>query len=250
VETEGSLAETWARADGLATALLHAAAEVRPRATLELEQVLGCLGQGPSRGPRGLDPLRLALEIGGRDVAMERLAALLEPSTAAPWYRAARPEEGPPGPEVHAGPLALWSLARGRVDEDFLLAAAASLARLTHPTADAIGNTCVLVLALQEAAVGPRASGPLQSRLEEWRKKAAGWAGGAFPDRISPVLQAAAEHPEDVEQARAACERLGGDQALAGAVVALRANRRVDGWPAPVVAAASRLWAADPPLPD
>jgi hypothetical protein len=121
-----------------------------------------------------------------------------------------------------AGALVLWQLSRGVADEETLVAAMASLARLTHVTTDAIGNACVLALAMLAAVEPSPGRLPLAERLALWRSKAERWAGGAFPDHLAPVLTAFEEHPDDMGPARASAAKAGGDPALAGALVGLR----------------------------
>ena len=150
---------------------------------------LGCLTHGPREGPRGLSPLRCSSRRsrGRGSVQMERLKApSRRPAFRGPGIaRPADPESGPV-PATLAGALVLWQLSRGIADEGTLLAAMASVARLTHRSPAAIGNACVLALALLAAASPAAATVPLADRLARWRSQAARWAGGSFPDEIGP----------------------------------------------------------------
>jgi dephospho-CoA kinase len=243
VDTGGSLAETEAQADALAARLGALAAEPPPRPLLHRPRVLGSLEYGARRGPRGLDPLKLARAIREADATLEDLGRLLEPPAPGPWYRAARAEEGPPGPEVLSAVVALWSAGRRGADTEPLLAAAASLARLTHRNPEAVGTTCVLALAFLAAWQGV-ALRDLPGRLEAWRESARRWAGGPFPDRLAPVLAAAAAHAGDVPGARAASGGAGVDADLAAALAGLEAGPPTGGWSGEVVAAAQTLLGA------
>jgi dephospho-CoA kinase len=221
--TAGSLAETWASADALAQEIQVLARQTWPTVTLSRDCALGCLRHGPDRGPRGLSPFVLLGEIAQRGyIAMEGLKVLLSPPASSAWYRAARTGESGPGPATLAGALVVWHSARGVLDEERLLAAVASVARLTHRGAPDIGNACVLALAMLATVSAPEA--PLADRLELWRSKAERWAGGAFPDELLAVLSAVDEHPGDVARARASATRGGGDPDLAGALGGLRAG--------------------------
>jgi dephospho-CoA kinase len=224
VATDASLEETLRQADALATALRGLSGRPRRPFTLSRTAALGSLTHGPGRGPRGLDPpmaLRDIARAGG--IEMERLRSLLSPEAPAPWYRAALESEEAPPPAALAGALALWQMARGSDDEDALLAALASVARLTHRSAEAIGNACVLGLATLAAALDtPATASPLLERLPAWRSRAEPWAGGSFRDELGPVLRASDQHPFDLERARSSARDAGGDPDLAGALVGLR----------------------------
>jgi dephospho-CoA kinase len=223
LETAGSLEETWALADALAREIEGLARRPRPVATLRRDRAIGCLLNGPARGPRGLSPTALLAEIAQRGgIAMEGLKSLLAPPASSAWYRAAEPDERGPAPATLAGALVLWQLSRGVADEETLLAAMASVARLTHGAAPAIGNACVLALAMLDAATLPLSTLPLGDRLALWRSKAERWAGGAFSGTLLPVLSAVEAHPGEVGRARALATGEGGDPDIAGALAGLR----------------------------
>lgn len=222
VDTSGSFDDTDRAVARLVAELRVVAEGTRPPAPLEVERALGCLVQGPARGPRGLDPARLVSEIAAAGgVEMERLAALLVPRPDGPWYRAARAGEPGTGPESLAGPLVIWALARSGPDPPFLLAAAASVARLTHREPAAISGACLLALALQEVAVSGRISSALVERRPEWSAWAERWTGERPPPRIVAVLEAVAGCPLDVAAARRSCLERGGDPDLTGALLGL-----------------------------
>lgn len=186
LDTSGTLAETHAAADRLAEDLRRLAAKPRAPATVPIARAAGVIVNGPARGPRGLDPARLLdaiVEAGG--VELESLARLLSPPCSGPWYRAARADEAEPGAWTLAGPLVLWALARTGDDRDFLVAAAASLARLTHAAAARVSEACITALALQEALVAPSAvTSPAQLALAEK------WGGAPVPQRLLAGLAA------------------------------------------------------------
>ncbi len=226
VTTTGALEETWAAADALAREIQALARRAWPQVTVRRDRALGCLSHGPLHGPRGLSPSRLLLEIAQRGgIAMEALKSLLWPPASGVWYRAARPDETGPLPATLAGAIVLWQAARGVADEEALLAAMASVARLTHDTSPAIGNACVLALAMLQALAGRSATVLLADRLALWRANAERWAGGTFSDELELVLRAVDEHPGDVAEARAAAARGGANPDLAGALAGLRGAR-------------------------
>jgi dephospho-CoA kinase len=222
VDTAGSLEETGAVADALASELQGLARQAAPPATLGRDRALACLHAGPERGPRGLSPSGLLAESArGGGMAMEDLKALLSPPTSSVWYRAARPGEGRPVPATLAGAPVLWQLSRGVADEERLLAAMASVARLTHEGAQAIGNACVLALAMLAAASSLGEVTPLADRCAVWHARAERWAGGPFRDEMLPVLRAVQQHPGDLAQARRYATNAKADPDLVGALFAL-----------------------------
>jgi dephospho-CoA kinase len=175
VDTSGTPAETDAATDRL-VADLRAIAAVRPiRVKVPIERALGLLVHGPARGPRGVDApalLREIVECAG-DLELERVRRLLVPPADGLWYRAARADEGRPGPEALAAPLSLWALSRTGADPDFLAAAAFSLARLTHTQPSAHTAACLHALAVQELA----ASGQIPENLGRFEGLARRWGG-------------------------------------------------------------------------
>lgn len=226
VITTGALEQTWAATDALAREIQALARRAWPQVTVPRDRALGCLGHGPQHGPRGLSPSRLLLEIAQRGgIAMEALKSLLWPPASGVWYRAARADESGPLPATLAGAIVLWQASRGVADEEALLAAMASVARLTHDTTSAIGNACVLALAMLQAAAAPSANVAPADRLARWRSKAERWAGGTFSDELELVLRAVDEHPRDVAEARAAAASGGANPDLAGALAGLRGAR-------------------------
>jgi hypothetical protein len=223
VDTTGSSEATWAAADALAVEIQELAGRSPPVVSLDRERALACLRNGPERGPRGLSPAGLLLGVARRGgIVMEELKALLVPPASSVWYRAARPAEGRPDPAALAGALVLWQLSRGVADEETLLAAMASVGRLTHDGASAIGNACVLALAMLASAGARGEPIPLVDRLALWHAKAERWAGGSFRDEVLPVLRAAAEHPDDLGRARAHAAGANADPDLLGALIGLR----------------------------
>jgi dephospho-CoA kinase len=195
VDASGSLDETDQAADRLVGELRRLAGARPARVTIPLERRLAAMAAGPERGPRGLQRARVLEDIvaaGGLE--MGRIARLLVPPTEGPWYRAARPAPGDPGPETLAGPVVVWSLARGGPDAEFTAAAAASLARLTHTDPAQIAGACLYALALQEAMVGGAARA-LAASLADGIGRARRWGGAAPPDAITAAVAAAASSP-------------------------------------------------------
>jgi dephospho-CoA kinase len=188
VDTSGTLADTERAADALAAQLTGIATNPPPVVRVALSRALGSLVGSPEEGPRGLRPTSILSEIvaaGGPE--MERLARLLSPPSSGPWYRAAA-RDAPPaaGPETLAAPLVLWSLGRGR-DDEFLCAAAASTARLTHADASAIAGAVLFALGLAEALTSERVV-PSDALLR-WMGLATRWGGAPPPGSIVRLLE-------------------------------------------------------------
>ena len=221
IDTSGSLASTDAAADGLAGVLRTRATPDGPAGPIPSERSLGALVHGGAPGPRGLDArtlLAAVVERGGLEMSV--LARGLKPPGGGSWYRAARPGERDPWPEALAAPLALLALVRG-ADEDWLVGAAASLARLTHDAPDAVvGSGLAALAALAVASSG--SLGSLEGRHDEWAERARRWGGGAAPaPRVRWSLEAAAAHPDDPGAAGSAAARRGAEPAFASALVGM-----------------------------
>jgi len=180
IDTEGGFEETVARAQLLAGELDHLARMPSARAILTRERSESILANNPTAGPRGLDAQRLLERLSGEEhLEMNLLAALLDPAAQGPWYQAALPAaEEAPGPEILAAPLAFFCAARRGRDRDFLAAAAASLARLTHTAPQAIATA---VLAAQVAADLLQGERGVEPSIAVAGAAAERW-GGAAPD--------------------------------------------------------------------
>jgi dephospho-CoA kinase len=188
VDGSQPFAETDRMTDSLAETLWSLAAHPASREALPVERGLAALAHGPERGPRGLAPalvLREVSEAGGLE--MERLAARLVPPASGPWYRAADAAAGEPRPETLAVPVALWSLARRGDDPDHTVAAAASLARLTHRDPSALADACLFALALAHVGAAGGLAG-LAARWPAWLRLAARWGGAAPTERIDRAV--------------------------------------------------------------
>jgi hypothetical protein len=219
VDSSGSLEETTRRADVLAGVLVTEARGPRPGG-LRPERALGALAHGSRRGPRGLAPrtlLEVACEHGGLE--MSALAGRLRPPGAGPWHRVARSGEGAPWPEALAAPLALWALSRG-ADDEWLLGAAASLARLTHRDDAAVAGACASALAARAVA----SSGELhllEDRSSDREARARHWGGAAPPRRVHRAFDAALARRDDPMAAARVAEEVGGEPSLAAGLVGL-----------------------------
>ena len=192
VDATGTLEATDRAADGLAAELRRLARAPRLRPEVPVSRRLGCLVSGPAAGPRGLDPRPLLTDIaaaGGLD--MERVARLLVPPASGPWFRAARPDPGGPGPETLAGPIVLWTLARAR-DDERVAAAAFSMARLTHLDDAALAGAVLFALALSGVVAGEPLEPGLLARLPAWTRLAERWSGAAPSARIGAAIEEAA----------------------------------------------------------
>lgn len=201
VDTSGSLEETDRQADELAAVLRLEAAERRRSSTVPFTRALGGVVGAGRAGPRGLSP-RVFLQIVAEeeDVALQVLASRLVPPASSAWYRAAREGEGEAWPEALAVPLALWALAHDR-DDEWLLGAASSLARLTHGEGEDVAAAAFAAL----AAFGVARSGRLDvvmDGLEEWGHRAVRWGRAAPAGRVREAVRSVFRHPGDVAAAR------------------------------------------------
>jgi dephospho-CoA kinase len=221
LDSSGAESDTDEAAAAVAEELGSIAAARRGAVAVSLDRAAGCLIHGPEEGPRGLDPMRIVhslTEAGG--IELQALARRLRPPHDGAWYRAANARQGGPGPEALAGPLALWALARHGEDADYLCAAAASLARLTHLDATAIAAAVVASQALQEA-VSTGALPPPGTRVREaWQAGALRWAGTPAPGWVEASIEAARSHPMDAAAAVSAAAAAGAaEPRVAGALV-------------------------------
>ena len=240
VETAGSLDETDAAAEELAAVLRARAAQVQQEDPAPGARALGALVHGGGSGPRGLAPrrfLEITTEKGGME--LPALAKSMEPPAAGPWYRAARPEEARPWPEALAAAVALWALARGR-DEDWLLGAATSLARLTHDEGEAIAGAGLAALTAR-AVASSGSLRTLEGRIGEWEDRAGRWGGTAPAPRVRRALDAAAAHPDDPLAARQVAAASDAEPALAGGLVGLALGEPAEGAEPALVELVSRL---------
>ncbi len=176
IETGGGLDETAARAQALAAQLGELARTRAPKGALARQRGEAILANNPAPGPRGLDALRLLDRLADEEhLEMKLLAALLDPPAALPWYRAARSAFEAPGPELLAAPLAFFCAARRGLDRDFLAAAAASLARLTHTAPRAIATAVLAVLVVGDAL---QAEPVVEASIEKGAAAAERWGRG------------------------------------------------------------------------
>jgi dephospho-CoA kinase len=217
VDTSGSVADTDARADDAVRALRAVASRPRSAVRIPADAATAMMERGPHEGPRGLAPWRLAGAIaawGTLDLA--RLTAELVPPHQGPWYLA--PLERPDHPpESLAVPVALWSAARRPLDVPFAVAAAASLARLTHRGEDVIAGAVVAALAAQHVLAEGGASA-VRRELPGWVRAAREWTGVAPRSAAVDTVAAAGAHAGDREGAARAAQIAGGLAPLARAL--------------------------------
>ena len=223
VVTAGSFADTDRQTDALAETLRSIAGRLPAPAPVAVDRAASCVLLGPGAGPRGLAPRALLADIaaaGGPE--MERIARLLVPPPAGPWYRAALGGTAP-GPATLAGPVALWSLARAGPDDEHVAAAAGTLAYLTHDDQAARADACLQALLLQSAAAAGVVDDRLRGRHGALTPLAARWGGAPPTGRVREALRSALRHPQDAVRARedAPDSETGG---LAGALVAIAAG--------------------------
>ena len=220
IDTSDTTAETDARTDEVAEAVRSVAAGPAAAARIPADQAAAMMERGPHDGPRGLTPWRVAEQIaadGTLDLA--RLSAALRPSHDGPWYMAPETSAAGQPPESLAIPVALWSAGRRPGDVPHTVAAAASLARLTHREPSAISGAVVAALAVQ-SVLGGAHGGALRQGVAAWVAAATAWAGSAPPPSVVDTVRAAAAHPGDREAAAGAAQVAGGLPPLARALAA------------------------------
>ena len=192
VDNSRAPAETDAQVDAVIAALRSLAADHAPRPRVPVDRAVRALAAAPRRGPRGLDPWRVLGAIadsGGLDMA--RMAALLDPPHDGPWYLAADATAGGEVPETLALPVALWAAGQRPGDAPFAIAAAASMARLTHRDPAAISGAVLAGLAaIHFLATGDASA--LRSGLPEWTAAATAWSGAAPPSSAIATVRALA----------------------------------------------------------
>ena len=111
----------------------------------------------------------------------------------------------------------------GGLDVDWLLAAAASVARLTHGEPGDVAGACVAALAALEVGMGGSLAGAL-ARLPEWRPVARRWGGDEPSARVARAIESAAAHPGDAAAALAAAEARAASPLFAGGLVGMAAT--------------------------
>ncbi len=222
IDTSGSPEETDRATDALAATLASLAGEVREPGGAALERLVGGLVHGADDGPRGLSPALLLSEAAAAGgLEMEALARRLVPPSRGPWYRAA--EAAPPdAPACRLGvALAAWGwCGRGR-DPDFVAAAAASVARLTHADPGSRTDACLVALVALERAVAATSEPGARALAIRFAPLAARFGGAAPSGRLDAVWATLERFPLDAAEARARSARLGGDGPTAAALAGL-----------------------------
>lgn len=225
IDTRGSLAETDRQVSNLVERLTRLARTPRVPFAVGLPRAAGCLLRSPARGPRGLDAVVVAEEAGSvGGLEMERVARRLSPPSPGPWFRAAE-DDPEPGPETLVAPLVVQTLTRHGPDREYLLGAAASLARLTHVGPGRVADACFYARALLEGAL--QGAHPVGEIPEAWVADAVRWAGEPPSDRMRRVV---AETPGGSER-----------PGLAGALVAISEGVPPESVPSRIRDAAARL---------
>ena len=230
IDASGSRAATDLSADAVIAAVGGLAAAPWPRVPVDAARAVAMMERGPRDGPCGLAPWPVAGAIAAEgNLDLQRLGRALEPPHAGAWYEAARSPAQPP--ESLAVPVAIWCAGRRPGDPAFTIAAASSLARLTHRDPAAVAGAIVAAVAAQHALAGGSGSS-LASAVPAWTEAATAWAGSAPPSSVVQCVLAAAAHPGDSESAARTALAAGGLASLAGALA---------GGPIPAPAAADRL---------
>lgn len=220
VDNSGDRAATDAQVGDVIAALRSLAAVSAPRGGVPLDRAANTLAAGPRRGPRGLESRGVLEEIAASGTLdMARMAARLDPPHEGPWYLAPPAAAGDEPPESLAVPVALWAAGQRAGDAPFAIAAAASMARLTHRDPAAISGAVLAALAaLHFLTTGDSSS--LRIGLPEWIAAATAWVGAPPPPRIVATAAAAATHAGNAEAAAREAVAAGGlpdlAQALAG----------------------------------
>jgi dephospho-CoA kinase len=223
IDTSGTSDATDTQVQRLASALTELARVEAPRGEVSRAQATSCLANGPDRGVRGLTPRKLARQVAEAGVIeLAELAKSLDPPGRGPWYEAAAGEDAGAceGPEELTAVAVLWVIGRRGVDRQAAIAAAASLARLTHSGGEAIAGACLVADALVDAALNGPAWGERRAQ-GHWQAEARKWGAAAAPARVVAAVEAAGRWPSDFGKAGAECRRLSGDPGICGALVGL-----------------------------
>ena len=224
IDSSGSPEETDRATDALAATLASLAGEVGEPGGAPLERLVGGLVHGADAGPRGLSPALLLSEAAAAGgLEMEALARRLVPPARGAWYRAA--DAAPPdAPACRLGvALAAWGWCRRGRDPDFVAAAAASVARLTHADPGSRTDACLVALVALERAVAATSEPEPLALAVRFAPLAARFGGAAPSGRLDAVWASLERFPSDVAEARARCTRLGGDGPTAAALAGLGA---------------------------
>lgn len=238
ISSSGPTVETDRRADAVMAELQRLAHRERRPLSVPRARLLALLAHGPKRAPRGLTPsdwLKSLLESGGLDLTHVAQAAGSAPGR--PWYLGSRPVTGEIGAQVLAPYLAVWCLARHGDDADYLMSAAASLARVFDARPEAIGQMCGWA-ALSCGALGARPSEAAAALLDPaWAARVRRFGGDA---PVSELLMAAGllTQGEDLESTRRTARASGLDDGLVAALFALAGKT---GRPGPTPAALGSL---------
>lgn len=218
VDNSRAPAETDVQVDVVIAALRSLAADRAARARVPVDRAATAVAVGPRRGPRGLHPWGVIEEIAASGALdMARMAALLDPPHDAPWYLAAPAMTRGEAPETLAVPVVLWSAGQRPGDAPFAIAAAASMARLTHRDPAALSGAVLAALAaLHFLTTGDASS--LRIGLAEWIAAATAWAGAAPPPPTVATVLAAAAHAGNGEAASREAAATGGRPDLARAL--------------------------------
>jgi dephospho-CoA kinase len=221
VDTSGTHTETDRQVAELAQDLRLVASASRPLVKPRRDQIVACVKALPEEGPtelRAREVLEAVARSGRLDLGEIAGLMVLRPRGA--WYEAARDRAGETGTGGLAAAVALWCLGVRGYDPDFILAAAAAVARITRRDGGAIGGACLLAEGVLAVAMEGVVPADWRERWRRWRREAAKWGGGT-PGEIGQALDAAAHHPKDGAAARREAEGSAPSAALAEALVGL-----------------------------
>ena len=219
IDSSGSVEDTDRASDDVFEQL-ERLAQRPPRELVPLPRLLGAVLHGPRLGPRGLSPgllLRLASQSGSLE--LQALATRLDPPATGAWYEAALPAAPAVGAASLGPALVAWALASRPPDADFLVSAAATLARLTHVDPAQRAAACQLALLLQDVVLAGQIPPDLESLSRAHAVAAARWGGRDPGASLAPILAAVLAHPTQPEVAREDASRRGGFGELAAALV-------------------------------
>lgn len=187
VETSGTLRETDAEAEALASLLLEEASRpVRPLGTAA-RRLAGCARAAAADGLAAA----LSEELGaGRHVDLRRLSERARGSPQPEWFLGAPVD----GAGADLGPLvALWSLGLRGDDDDYLVGAAYAVGRALGLPPDVHADLCLAALTAARLALG---APNLETALPVLRDRARHWAGSGPSDLVERALRDARSAPE------------------------------------------------------
>jgi dephospho-CoA kinase len=224
VDTASPLRVTDAAADALARDLLELSRRRPAPVRVDAARLRAALSAADAAPDRIIQPRELLLGLAqARGLDLPHIAKLARPRLPGPWYAPAIHDS--PQPECAAWPLAAWCLARAGDDDDFVIAAASSLARVIQTDSRSSATLCLSALVAMAVLAHGLVPAALR-RLSEWQTLTRRWVGESPAPLVALSLRAALAHTPDIEATRRAAQHNVGDGSFAAVLVALGTGAR------------------------